>query len=171
MNTPRSISERESYREWEGVRYGTLDTAQGAVSFGADADDVRGIWLGQEREANGRLTPVGRDLKKQLSEYFRGRRKTFELPLAFDAPAFTARALSEVEAIPYGETRAYGEVARFIGSPGAARAIGQAVGSNPIPILIPCHRVLAARGRIGGFGGGLDWKRFLLSLESIDWIE
>ena len=171
MNTPRSIRNRESYRETDDLRYGTIDTRLGPVAFAADKQDVRGVWLGQSREPNGALTSVGRDLKKQLSEYFRGRRKTFELPLAFDAPAFTARALSEVEAIPYGETRAYGEVARVIGSPGAARAIGQAVGSNPIPILIPCHRVLAARGRIGGFGGGLDWKRFLLSLESIDWIE
>ncbi len=171
MKTPRSIRNRESYRETDDLRYGTIDTRLGPVSFAADKQDVRGIWLGQSRAANGALTPVGRDLKKQLREYFRGRRETFDLPIAFDAPTFTARALSEVEGIPYGETRAYGEVARFIGSPGGARAIGQAMGSNQVPILIPCHRVLAAGHRLGGFGGGLDWKRFLLELESIDWVE
>ncbi len=74
----------------------------------------------------------------------------------------------------WGETRSYGEVAESVGSPRAARAIGQAVGANPFPILIPCHRVLAARRRLGGFGGGhdaLDWKRYLLSLEASDWVE
>ena len=112
--------------------------------------------------------------KKQLAEYLRGKRRVFDLPLLMSAPTFTARVLAEVESIPFGETRSYGEVAELIGSPRAARAIGQAVGSNPLPIVIPCHRVLAARRKLGGFGGGhdaLDWKRYLLALEESDWVE
>jgi methylated-DNA-[protein]-cysteine S-methyltransferase len=70
-----------------------------------------------------------------------------------------------------GEARSYGEVARAVRRPRAARAVGRAVGANPLPLLIPCHRVLAANGRLGGFGCGLRWKRFLLRLEGIDWVE
>ena len=151
-----------------------IDTPTGPISFAADADSLIEITLGGGPRIDARLTGVGRDTKKQIAEYLRGKRRTFDLPLLMRAPAFTARVLAEVESIPFGETRSYGEVAEAIGSPRAARAIGQAVGSNPFPIVIPCHRVLAAGRKLGGFGGGydaLDWKRYLLSLEASDWLE
>ena len=169
MNTPLSILDRESYTAHDGARYGTIDTALGPVSFAADKDNLLEVHYGGGPRIDARLTPVGRDARRQISDYLAGKRRRFELPLAMTAPPFTARVLAEVEAIPFGETLSYGEVADAVGSPRAARAVGQAVGSNPLPIVIPCHRVLAAHGRLGGFGGGLDWKRFLLRLESIDW--
>jgi len=84
-------------------------------------------------------------------------------------PPFTTSVLKQLLSIPYGESRSYGEIARAVGKPKAARAVGQAVGANPIPIVVPCHRVLAADLRLGGFGSGLKWKRYLLRLEGIDW--
>jgi O-6-methylguanine DNA methyltransferase len=80
---------------------------------------------------------------------------------------FQQRVWEELLRIPTGHTRAYGELARVLRKPGAARAVGSACGSNPIPLLIPCHRVLAANGRLGGFSGGLDWKRRLLAVEGV----
>ena len=168
------MADRESYPDYEGARYGVIDTPTGPVSFAADDECLLKVILGGGPRSDTRLTTVGRDAKRQISDYLRGKRRVFDLPLLVRAPAFTARVLAEVESIPYGETRSNGEVARSVGSPRAARAIGQAVGANPLPIVIPCHRVLAARHRLGGFGGGygaLDWKRYLLSLEASDWIE
>jgi len=168
------MTETESYPDREGVRYGVIDTPTGPISIAADKESLIEITLGGGPRIDARLTGVGRDAKKQLAEYLRGKRRVFDLPLLMSAPTFTARVLAEVESIPFGETRSYGEVAELIGSPRAARAIGQAVGSNPLPIVIPCHRVLAARRKLGGFGGGhdaLDWKRYLLALEESDWVE
>ena len=105
----------------------------------------------------------------QIDEWFSRRRQAFDIPLEPDpraGPTFTARVLEQTSRIPHGQTRTYGEIAALVGSPGAARAVGQAVGRNPIPIIIPCHRVLAANGAIGGFSGGLSRKRLLLDLEA-----
>ena len=151
-----------------------IDTPTGPISIAADDEYLVEITLGGGPRIDSRLTGIGRDAKKQLREYLRGKRRTFDLPLLVRAPAFTARVLAEVESIPFGETRSYGDVAKAIGSPRAARAIGQAVGSNTLPIVIPCHRVLAAQRKLGGFGGGhdaLDWKRYFLSLEESAWVE
>jgi methylated-DNA-[protein]-cysteine S-methyltransferase len=101
----------------------------------------------------------------QLQEYFAGTRREFDVPLAPRGTPFQLtvwRALSE---IPYGQTCSYGELARRIGPGGGARAVGLANGSNPLPIIVPCHRVIGADGSLTGFGGGLDAKRALLSLE------
>jgi len=132
---------------------------------------VTGIWLGREERPDARLAGVARDARDQLREYVRGKRRSFDLPLAFDLPPFTARVLAEVEGIEWGATRTYGEIALQVGSPGAARAVGQAMGANPLPIVIPCHRVIASGGRLGGFGGGLAWKRWLLERENVLWRE
>ena len=103
----------------------------------------------------------------QLREYLAGRRRSFELPLDFRcATPFRRRVLEALLEVPWGETLTYGELAREVGSP-SPRAVGQAVGWNPIPIVIPCHRVLASGGKLGGYSGGLDRKRFLLSLEGV----
>jgi O-6-methylguanine DNA methyltransferase len=101
----------------------------------------------------------------QLEEYFGGRRKVFDLPLDLRGTEFQLSVWCALRQIPFGETRSYAEVARAIGSPRAVRAVGAANGSNPVPIIVPCHRVVASGGGLGGYGGGLDLKRKLLDLE------
>lgn len=106
-----------------------------------------------------------RAAKRQLDEYFRGVRCEFELPLAPRVTPFQADVLEYLLSIPYGETRSYRDVAAAIGRPKAVRAVGGANGSNPLPIVIPCHRIIGSNGALTGFGGGLDAKRYLLDLE------
>lgn len=112
--------------------------------------------------------PVLAEARIQFVEYFAARRTTFELPLKMpDWPPFSLRVLEALCAIPFGEVRSYGEVARLAGSPGAARAVGQVMAANPLPIILPCHRVIAAGGLPGGYsgGGGLATKGWLLDFE------
>ncbi len=106
------------------------------------------------------------DVAEQLAEYFAGSRRAFDLELALDGNAFERRVWDALVEIPYGETASYGEIARRIGEPGAARAVGLANGRNPIAVIVPCHRVIGADGSLTGYGGGLKRKRFLLDLES-----
>ena len=101
----------------------------------------------------------------QLREYFAGRRRTFDLPLAPRGTPFQRTVWDALTRIPYGETVSYGELARGIGKPQASRAVGLANGANPLPIIVPCHRVIGADGSLTGFGGGLEIKRRLLALE------
>jgi len=103
--------------------------------------------------------------KRQLNEYFNGKRREFELDLAPAGTPFQLSVLDELQKIPYGETCSYRDIATAIGNPKAVRAVGGANGSNPIPIVIPCHRVIGSDGSLTGFGGGLSSKRFLLDLE------
>jgi len=106
--------------------------------------------------------------RAQLEEYFAGRRDRFELPLDLQAVApFEARVLGAAAQIPFGQVRSYGELARAIGAPQAARAVGNALGRNPIPIVIPCHRVVLGNGGLGGYGGGPGIKDRLLALEGV----
>lgn len=102
----------------------------------------------------------------QLREYFAGRRTEFDLPLALEGTAFQRSVWRALQEIPYGETISYGELARRVGNPKASRAVGSANGANRIPIVIPCHRVIASGGKLGGFGGGLPVKEKLLALEN-----
>ena len=103
----------------------------------------------------------------QLREYFAGRRTDFDLPLALEGTPFQRSVWRALQEIPYGETISYGELARRVGNPKASRAVGSANGANRIPIVIPCHRVIASGGKLGGFGGGLPVKERLLALESV----
>lgn len=105
------------------------------------------------------------DAATQLREYFAGKRTTFDLPLSPRGTAFQLSVWNELRRIPYGETRSYRDVALAIGKPEAIRAVGTANGANPLPIVIPCHRVIGSNGSLTGFGGGLKAKRFLLDLE------
>ena len=112
---------------------------------------------------------VLKEAKKQLQQYFRGKRKDFDLelhPLGTDFQCEVWTALTE---IPYGETLSYGELAVGIGRPKAVRAVGAANGRNPLPIVVPCHRVIGSDGSLTGFGGGLDAKKFLLDLEGAEY--
>lgn len=107
-----------------------------------------------------------RPYRQQLTDYFRGERKRFSIPVDLAAAtAFQQRVLSTIAKIPAGSVRSYGQIAAAIGKPKAARAVGQALGSNPVPIVLPCHRVVASDGSLGGYTGGLDRKRRLLALE------
>jgi methylated-DNA-[protein]-cysteine S-methyltransferase len=104
---------------------------------------------------------------EQLGEYFAGDRREFDLPLVPVGSGFQQRVWAALLGIPYGTTASYGQIARRIGMPvGASRAVGLANGSNPISIIVPCHRVIGADGSLTGYGGGLSRKRFLLDLES-----
>jgi methylated-DNA-[protein]-cysteine S-methyltransferase len=116
-----------------------------------------GEWLHQEQPFRSAIT--------QLREYFAGTRRRFELALAPRGTPFQLAVWQALRAIPYGQTVSYGEIARGLGRPEAARAVGLANGANPLPIIVPCHRVIGADGSLTGFGGGLPIKRALLHLE------
>ena len=104
--------------------------------------------------------------RQQLEEYFAGERTVFDLPLHLSGTDFQVQVLQELQRIPYGDTTSYGEIAKRIGRPKAMRAVGAANGRNPIPIIVPCHRVIGSSGDLTGFGGGLDTKEALLRLEA-----
>lgn len=106
------------------------------------------------------------EARRQLDEYFAGRRRVFELPLNPQGTDFQQRVWQALRGIAFGMTKSYGHLAQELGSPRAVRAVGGANGRNPISIIIPCHRVIGSRGALTGFGGGLQRKRFLLALES-----
>jgi methylated-DNA-[protein]-cysteine S-methyltransferase len=115
--------------------------------------------------------PTLLSVRLQLQEYLNGERQRFEIPLAPQGTPFQKEVWAALLAIPFGETRSYLEVARALGNPGALRAVGQANHHNPIGIVIPCHRVIAADGTLGGYAGGAEMKRCLLHLEGARWAE
>lgn len=110
--------------------------------------------------------PVLQETAAQLADYFAGRRRTFNLPLEFRGTPFQQAVWNALLAIPFGETRSYGQIAQALGRPSASRAVGAANGRNPISIVAPCHRVVGAKGALTGFAGGLEAKATLLALES-----
>jgi methylated-DNA-[protein]-cysteine S-methyltransferase len=116
----------------------------------------------------GQLPPPLVAALDQLGEYFAGRRQSFDLPLELNGTDFQCSVWRGLAEIPYGETVSYAEMALMVGRPQAFRAVGQANGANPIPIVLPCHRVVASGGGLGGYGGGLPMKRQLLALEGLD---
>jgi methylated-DNA-[protein]-cysteine S-methyltransferase len=121
---------------------------------------ARGDRLAWDRE---RCAPVA----AQLAEYFAGKRRDFALPVAPRGSEFQRRVWEELSRIPYGATISYAELAARIGRPGASRAVGRANGTNPIPVVIPCHRVIGTDGSLTGYGGGMPLKRALLALEGV----
>ena len=118
------------------------------------------------RGAQQRTSAVMHDAIRQLQAYFAGELQFFDVPLEIAGTDFQKRVWNALRTIPYGQTRSYTEIAAQIGSPRAVRAVGAANGRNPIPIIVPCHRVIGASGSLVGFGGGLEWKRLLLDLEA-----
>lgn len=112
------------------------------------------------------LHPLLQQAMQELNEYFNGCRQVFTLPLAPQGTPFQHTVWHALQKIPYGTTCSYGQIAAAIGNPKASRAVGMANNRNPLPILIPCHRVIGADGRLVGYGGGLDIKRKLLALEN-----
>lgn len=142
----------------------TIRAARGAITeirFGGEA--VVADALPDPRGDDARLVERARE---ELDEYFARRRRAFDLPLRPEGTEFQRRVWDELRRIPYGEVISYGELARRIGNPSASRAVGAANGRNPIPVVIPCHRVIGASGALTGFGGGLPIKEALLRLEA-----
>ena len=120
------------------------------------------------KPANKKQTPatkIASQAKRELQEYFAGRRRDFSVPLDMDGTDFQKKVWQALSEIPYGEVRSYGQIARRVGNPKASRAVGTANGANPVAIIVPCHRVIAGDGSLGGFGGGLANKTYLLTLE------
>jgi methylated-DNA-[protein]-cysteine S-methyltransferase len=150
-----------------------MDTPVGRLVLESDGDVLVGIWLpspsksSRSSRSDGHdAPPVLKDTATQLDEYFAKERTEFDLPMELDGTDFQKEVWLELTRIPYGETISYGELARRVGRPKGPRAVGQANGRNPIPIIVPCHRVLASNG-IGGYGGGLPMKRALLAVEGL----
>jgi methylated-DNA-[protein]-cysteine S-methyltransferase len=146
-----------------------MDTPVGRLVLESDGDILIGIWLptqGRKAKDTGNAPPVLKDTATQLEEYFAGERTEFDIPMELDGTEFQRQVWRELSRIPYAETISYGELARRVGRPKGPRAVGQANGRNPIPIIVPCHRVLASNG-IGGYGGGLPMKRALLAVEGV----
>jgi methylated-DNA-[protein]-cysteine S-methyltransferase len=152
--------------------YSTFDSPLGELLAVSDGNAVRGLHMQEGRTA----ITVRRGweqsdepfaaLRTQLTEYFDGARTAFDVPLALAGSPFQRRVWHALQDIPYGETVSYGHVARRLGVPSAARAVGVANGQNPVCVIVPCHRVIGADGSLTGYGGGLDRKRLLLELEA-----
>lgn len=113
-----------------------------------------------------RLTPLLADAVRQLDEYFAGNRKIFDIPLYLEGSPFQLKVWEALQAIPYGEVVTYKDIADSIGNPKAVRAVGMANHHNPVAIIVPCHRVIGAGGKLVGYAGGLNIKQYLLDLES-----
>jgi methylated-DNA-[protein]-cysteine S-methyltransferase len=152
--------------------YTRFDSPIGELLAVGDARALHGLYMQEGRTAIA-VRPQWQaaeepfeDVRMQLGEYFAGRRRTFDLPLAMSGSPFQVRVWRALEEIPYGETISYGELARRIGVPSAARAVGVANGHNPISLIVPCHRVIGADGSLTGYGGGVERKRLLLDLEA-----
>ncbi len=154
------------------MRYCTISTPIGRLLLAGDEAGLRHISfqdglhpLRPSEEWRRVREPLAEPIA-QLEEYFAGKRRRFDLAIAPEGTPFQREVWSALTKIPYGRTVSYGELASRLGRENASRAVGAANGSNPIPIVIPCHRVLGANGSLTGFGGGLDIKRRLLDLEA-----
>ena len=141
----------------------TFDAQLGPITITEEDGHITSLVFGASRDSE--PTPLLLMAKGQLEEYFSGTRREFQLPLAPRGTEFQQKVWVALLAIPYGETRSYGEIVETIGNPKACRAVGMANNRNPISIIIPCHRVIGSTGKLIGYGGGLDKKEFLLNLE------
>jgi methylated-DNA-[protein]-cysteine S-methyltransferase len=165
MSAVPTISQQQRF-------YTSIDSPIGELLLLGDGNALRGLYMQDGRKPVKIASRWERseapfaDVREQLQEYFAGERTTFDdLPLALDGAQFERRVWRALQDIPYGETASYGEIARRVGRPDAARAVGLANGRNPIAVIVPCHRVIGANGALVGYGGGLERKRLLLELE------
>ena len=150
----------------------TVESPIGPLLLVGDEQELRGLYM----QGGPRPKRIGADwraatepfaaAREQLGEYFAGERTGFDLPLRMDGPAFERSVWGALTEIPYGETASYGQIAKRIGLPDSARAVGVANARNPISVIVPCHRVIGADGRLTGYGGGLERKQFLLGHEA-----
>jgi methylated-DNA-[protein]-cysteine S-methyltransferase len=143
-----------------------MDTPVGPLTVVSTAKGLSAIHFGSRLPAGSVIDETANcAVIEQLTEYFQRQRTAFDLPLDISGTPFQEQVWRALLEIPYGQTRSYGEIAKFIGKPGAARAVGMANHENPIAIVIPCHRVVGQDGTLTGYAGGLDLKRQLLSIE------
>ncbi|MBM0205709.1 methylated-DNA--[protein]-cysteine S-methyltransferase [Micromonospora sp. STR1s_5] len=150
------------------MRWAVLDSPIGEFSVATDGTSVRGAYFGRlEAATNEPVDALSRQAVDELRAYFAGELTAFTVPVSAPRGSDFERAVwREMTRIPYGETLTYGEVARLVGDPGAARAVGVACNRNPVPVIVPCHRIVGAGGKLVGFGGGLPRKVKLLELEA-----
>lgn len=148
----------------------TFETSLGPITLTEENGALTELTFGRNDGAQNE-SPLLREARSQLTAYLSGRLQAFCLPLAPAGTPFQRRCFSCLQSIPYGQSITYAEEAERIGRPGAFRAVGSANGRNPLPILIPCHRVIQTGGKIGGYSGGLEIKRKLLLLEGIPFRE
>lgn len=146
----------------------TFETRFGIMTVAVDDDGaVVSLDFSESAPEDSTLDPLKtRQAKRQIQEFCDGERTAFELPLAPEGTEFQKLVWAEVAKIPYGQTRTYGQIASAVGNKDAARAVGAASGANPIPLIVPCHRVIAADGGLGGFAYGTGVKSRLLAFES-----
>jgi methylated-DNA-[protein]-cysteine S-methyltransferase len=156
------------------IYYTCIETAVSPLLLTSDGMSLTGLYLIDPQHRPVPAEDWVRDddaapfpeARRQLAAYFDGRLREFDLPLTMEGTAFQQRVWDELRKIPYGATISYGELARRIGQPKGSRAVGMANGRNPIGIIVPCHRVIGADGRLTGYGGGLPRKAALLALEA-----
>jgi len=148
-----------------------VDTPIGRIVIEGDEEAVTGLYFPNHKgwtASEDRVRPSDeafRGVRSQLEEYFAGERQVFDVPLRFAGTPFQEQVWRALREIPYGRTITYSELARRVGRPSASRAVGAANGRNPLSILVPCHRVVGAEGRLTGYAGGLERKRWLLDWE------
>jgi methylated-DNA-[protein]-cysteine S-methyltransferase len=158
------------------MNYCYLDTPIGKLLLAGDEQGLHRITFPAKGKPNEAAQPEPgwiesargplKEAARQLKEYFKGDRTEFDLPLSPEGTQFQKSVWQNLCGIPYGETISYGELARRVGNPKASRAVGAANGSNPLPIVVPCHRVIGSNRKMTGFGGGIPVKEALLALES-----
>ena len=168
MASGRPARDVERFVMNERVYWTTMPSPVGLLTLTSRGDALTGVRFGDAPPLGAATRDDARlaGARRQLDEYFRGERTSFDLPLALVGTPFQLRVWQALREIPFGETASYGMVARRIGRASAVRAVGAANRNNPIAIVVPCHRVIGADGSLTGFGGGLPRKRFLLELES-----
>lgn len=145
-----------------------MNSPIGPLTLSGTEEALTRLAFGGMRENGGRPSPVLKQAERELSEYFAGERRDFTVPLAPAGTGFQKRVWDALRSVPYGKTASYGEIAARLGKPGAAVAVGQANSRNPIPIIIPCHRIIGADGKLVGYTGGLHIKTALLRLEGTE---
>ena len=163
----------------ETLAYSHMNTPVGRLTIAVSGHGVAMLSFGHElpsklggkRVAWRESRDATAETRKQLTEYFAGKRRDFTLPLDLRGTEFQRRCWKQLLRIPYGKTKSYADIARAVGSPHGFRAVGQANHHNPVAIVVPCHRVLAGGKALGGYGGGLETKAFLLRLEGAEFQE
>jgi len=148
------------------MKYAEMDTPLGPLTLASSNIGLSSVLFGKRVPADGVIDiPANGTYIRQLEEYFAGKRNEFNVPLDFNGTPFQTAVWQELLKIPYGQTRSYGEIAKALGKPGAARAVGMANHDNPIAVVIPCHRVVGSDGSLTGYAGGIHLKQQLLAIE------
>ena len=148
------------------IKYDYLETTLGLMEIICEDEFLIGLKLVLEKNHRANENKTSREVKSQILEYLNGSRKTFTVPFKLNGTDFQKKVYEETLKIPYGSTKTYGEIANSIGNPKSMRAVGMALGKNPIWIIMPCHRVIGKNNKLTGFAGGIDKKLSLLKIEN-----